>query len=447
LKRQVLIVGTGFQGICDAARLARLKDVDLHMVDISPYFGGVLHSFPHNGFFIDKGLHLFSGTDSKMLNFLDEILKGEISFISDTPSSGFAGHVTKNYELPDLSHLDKKLRNRILTELLNLPSKNVDSVKNLSQHFKNRFGDTAGKVFADIFKNLYSINPDEVEASEISKTSLVRLKFDDDVQMKKLKSIPHLDNILAARRPKNLAAEEIKNYYPSGGRGMLEFANAAKKWLSELGVKIHMNQKINTLSYLDKKWLIELSGANYYFDKVIWSNGSVHQLAEVLGHKKLNCSLQMPASMVFAIFGIRKEDVFFNPYVQLFDPNDIVARVGAAGLFGNQITDRGATFITCECPAAVNGSFWINAEENIEKIWRCLVKYSLVSSHARPSWSKIVRVPKTINFEKVGSCKQTVKLSEMIFDQYGSIYFRPNAPNFRRDIFSASLDVLEFALR
>jgi hypothetical protein len=151
--------------------------------------------------------------------------------------------------------------------------------------------------------------------------------------------------------------------------------------------------------------------------------------------------------MVFAIFGIRKEDVLFNPYVQLFDPNDIVARVGAAGLFGNQITDKGATFITCECPAAVNGSFWINAEANIEKIWGCLVKYSLVSSHARPSWSKIVRVPKTINFEKVGSCKQTVKLSDMIFDQYDSIYFRPNPPNFRRDIFSASRDVLEFALR
>ena len=59
---------------------------------------------------------------------------------------------------------------------------------------------------------------------------------------------------------------------------------------------------------------------------------------------------------------------------------------------------------------------------------------------------KIVRVPKTINFEKVGSYKQTVQLSDMIFDQYDSIYFRPNPPNFRRDIFSASLDVLEFAL-
>lgn len=44
---------------------------------------------------------------------------------------------------------------------------------------------------------------------------------------------------------------------------MLEFANAAKKWFLELGVKFYMHQKINTLSYLDEKWLIELSGTNY----------------------------------------------------------------------------------------------------------------------------------------------------------------------------------------
>jgi hypothetical protein len=48
-----------------------------------------------------------------------------------------------------------------------------------------------------------------------------------------------------------LASEEIKSYYTSGGKVMLEFANAAKKWFLELGVKFYMHQKINTLSYLD----------------------------------------------------------------------------------------------------------------------------------------------------------------------------------------------------
>lgn len=46
----------------------------------------------------------------------------------------------------------------------------------------------------------------------------------------------------------------------------------------------------------------------------------------------------MPASMVLAIFGIGTEDVFFNPYVRLYGSNDIVARFGAVGLLGKQIT-------------------------------------------------------------------------------------------------------------
>jgi hypothetical protein len=41
-----------------------------------------------------------------------------------------------------------------------------------------------------------------------------------------------------------LAAEEIKSYYTSGGKVMLEFANAAKKWFLELGVKFICIRKL-----------------------------------------------------------------------------------------------------------------------------------------------------------------------------------------------------------
>ena len=79
------------------------------------------------------------------------------------------------------------------------------------------------------------------------------------------------------------------------------------------------------------------------------------------------------------------EDVFFNPYVRLYGSNDIVARFGAVGLLGKQITGEGQRILLV---SARTGSFWINAEENIEKIWHCVAKYTLVSSQASPRWSK-----------------------------------------------------------
>jgi hypothetical protein len=67
----------------------------------------------------------------------------------------------------------------------------MDPVKHLLQNFKNRFSEASGNVCADIFKNFYRINPDDVGTSEVSKISLLRLKLGNDDQMMKLKSIPH----------------------------------------------------------------------------------------------------------------------------------------------------------------------------------------------------------------------------------------------------------------
>lgn len=445
MKKKVLIVGTGFQGICDAAQVARLPGIELHMVDAAPNFGGILRSFQLNGFFVDKGLHLFSGTDTKMLAFLEEVLKGKLNFISSPPSSGFSGITTENYDLPDLSNLDKKIRSKILAELLSLSDTNIEDARNLSQYLKNRYGLTAGKIFKEIFENQYKINPDNLEANEISKTSLVRLKFGDDSEMMKLKSNPLLDRILAARRPLKSAAKEVSSYYPSGGKGMLEFALAAERWLLDFGVKIHLNQNLNTLEHSNNKWSAELSGSQHLFDQVIWSNGSVQQLAKILSIGQPDDGLSTSAATIFAVFGVRKADICFNPYVQIFDPNEIVARVGAAGVFGNQVTKKGETFITCECPASISDTFWTNAEEYAEKIWNCLERYSLISLDARPQWSKIVRVPKTLTFQKVGSSELNLKLADMLSTKYKSVYFRVNPLNSRRDIFRASFDALEFA--
>ena len=177
---------------------------------------------------------------------------------------------------------------------------------------------------------------------------------------------------------------------------------------------------------------------------MIWSNGSLQQLADILGNTKHNNDLTVSASSIFVIFGVKQTDIRFNPYVQIFDPDELVARVGAAGVFGNQIIDKEDTFITCECPANVSDLFWAGAERYVEKIWNCLERYALISPIARYQWVKIIRVPKTITFQKVGFTELNSQFAHMLAERYKSLFFRTNPLNSRRDIFHASFDVLDF---
>lgn len=436
--KRILIVGTGFQGICDAAHLVGVPGLKIHMVDAAPFFGGILNSVPFNDFYIDKGLHFFSGVDAKMHEFLSEISSGGIHPIMSPPASGFGGDVVENFDLPDLSSLPVETRKQILSELLNFDDSPLPHPVNLSQHLHDRYGPTAGGIFEGIFKKIHTLDANSITAREIQKTGLVRLKFDTDAEMLRLKSDPRLDDTLAARRPMETAADSISSFYPSGGKGMFGFAQDAQNWLSSRGVQIHLGKKIDTFSRSDTGWDVNISGAIQEYDQIVWSNGTVHQLAKILGISAQDEDPFLPVPVVFAVFGVNAADVNLDSYIQIFDPVDVVFRVGAGGIFGNQTKDDGSTFITCECPAATTSALWEGAQDSTDQIWRCLHKYDLVALDVEPNWVKILRVPRTLKLQMAGSENSLAELANRISAEHQSIFFRASPPGFRRDIFAAS---------
>lgn len=442
-KKRILVVGTGFQGICDAAQLLKVPDFDVQMVDMAPYFGGILRSIALNGFYVDRGLHLFSGVGEKMHAFLDEILAGKLHPIGSPPASGFSGTITENFDLPDLSKLPEEICKKISSEVKALDSISIDQAKNLSQHLHNRYGPTAGSIFEEIFKKTHGFEAKKVAAREISKTALGRLKFGTDAEMLRLKVSPRLNDILAARRPIETAAEVISSFYPSGGKGMLEFALAAENWLKSYGVKIGLNAKIEKFSRANKKWVVNIAGLAQEFDLIVWSNGTAPELGKLLGIPFQNNDPFLPVSAIFAIFGVNAEDVKLDPYVQLYDPNDVISRVGAGGVFSKQTKKNGSTFITCECPTSKSSNLWKTPNNQEKNIWGCLKKYDLVTLKAAPTWVKILRVPQTLRLQKSGSENSMSEITDQILNFQDSVFFRANPPTFRRDIFAASTHLLD----
>ena len=165
MKRKFIIAGTGFRGFCDALALSKLPDTEVTLIEAAPFFGGLMNSLEIDGFFVDKGVHVFDSIPVELADIVTEIQEGQTSEIDFVSESAFNGKVTQGYSLPDLDSLDDAtVKNKIKNELIEL-SKTQETLsppRNLHQFFAQRYGATAGQIFSDIFKKVYSINADEV---------------------------------------------------------------------------------------------------------------------------------------------------------------------------------------------------------------------------------------------------------------------------------------------
>jgi len=79
-KKNFLVVGGGFRGIVIADKLRKSHNVDL--IEKLPFIGGVLFSEEWNGFFIDKGIHIFDNVNNEDTKFIQKILKNKFLKIS-----------------------------------------------------------------------------------------------------------------------------------------------------------------------------------------------------------------------------------------------------------------------------------------------------------------------------------------------------------------------------
>ena len=185
MKKRVMIVGSGFRGFCDALHLMDNPDLEIHIVDSAPFFGGVMHSLDINGFSVDKGVHIFDSIPVSLAETVTEIMDGKVHEIDFVSASAFNNKVTEGFSLPDLNSLDDPtIKKQIREELLALARNPAsEAPATLEALFDQRYGKTAGRIFCDIFRKVYGISADEVEPTAIAQTSMGRLKFLDDPDM------------------------------------------------------------------------------------------------------------------------------------------------------------------------------------------------------------------------------------------------------------------------
>ena len=438
-----IVVGAGFRGFCDAMTLLQNPNNNVHIIESAPFFGGIAYSRTVKGFAVDKGVHMFDSIPRELASTIDEIMDGHVAEIDFISASAFNGVVTEGFSLPDLSSLDEGVKSKIATELIELAAKyeSQKTPKNLLDLLHNRYGKTAGNVFADIFNNVYSVKAQDVQPDAISKTSLGRLKFLDDQEMMVLKAHPWLDTVLAARRKAQKKIDDYVTLYPNNGDAMKGWCERAALWLQKKGAKIHLGEKI--LNIHDDGGAVTLTTDKNKIeaDRVIWSNDNIFGLSQALGFTFDTKNYVSGTPMIFATFITKAEDIKNFTYLQNFDPEGITYRTAAAGIFSNQVTDDGLSFITCECPTQIASEFWNNFESQYENIWQECKDLGVVAKNAQLVDHEVIRIPSTFKIGKIGYKEKVDEFIEILRNKSPNTILRDVTPFFRREIYLDTLEI------
>ncbi len=444
MNKTYVVVGAGFRGFCDAMQLLNAGH-KVYIIDKEPFFGGISYSIDLKGFAVDKGVHMFDGVPAALGDIVTEIMDGKVRTIDFVSVSAFNGKLTDGFSLPDLSSLDEATKAQITTELKALAATNgsARTPKNLTELLEDRYGKTAGHIFAGIFRDIYNIDANVVQPDAISKTSLGRLKYLDDPEMVALKqSSPFLDNVLAARRKSMGKVDDFVSVYPDTGEAMRGWCTRAATWLEKKGAVMCLGENITAIENGSDNITIVTDKRRIEADKIIWTNDNTQALAKTLGFEfDLNDYIS-GTPMLFAVMITQAKHIKDFTYLQNFNPEGITFRSASAGIYGNQITSEGASFITCECPAAIGSIEWEAFKELHMPIWEECKALGVVSSDATLLDHAVIRLPSTFKVAKLGYDDKIAEFSDEVRKRNPRILFRDVKPFFRRDIYLDSLHLL-----
>lgn len=440
-----LVVGAGFRGFCDALNLSDNGLNKVAMIDTTPFFGGVFFSHRVKDFYVDKGVHVFDSVPQELGNIVEDIMDGRIKNVEFVSESAFNGKVTQGYSLPDLSSIsDLTVKQAITHELLTLASQKPDFSKaqSLGELFTIRYGDTAGKIFCDIFRRVYQADPLSLEPHAITKTSLGRLKHLDDKSMMVLKSNEWLDTVLAARRKTVGKVDDFVSIYPDTGEAMAGWCVRAEKWLQQKGIEVLLGEKIIGISQRKTHLDLKTDKREIEAKKLVWSNDNANPLSELIGSKIDVNSLQSASSLLLITFITQAKFIKDFTYLQNFDTSALSYRTASAGVFSGQISKAGDSFITCECPIPKDSDIWNDFEEFTSKVWQECKELGVVDDRATIVDCDVAKVPVAIKMPNKGYTERLTELADHIGKNHERIVFRKSTPFYRREIYLDSKELV-----
>ncbi len=434
-----LIVGGGFRGIVAAYYLAAAGH-KITLVEGAPFLGGVMHSGKWNGFYLDKGCHLFSNDNVEVTGVLLDILDRAVVPVKFRYASVTEGRLSEGFAIPDLTVLGSERCSRILYETIEAATRDNGDGANLAETLVRRFGPSAAEALGRAAAKMLRAEPAELDPSVLRTANFGRARIVPDGEAALLKTIPELDKRIAGSSqgdpfrytPEAKAVYPHRNFYPAQ-RGMRGFCDAAERYLVDAGVALCLGTRIDSVSIQGESVVSRFSnGTERAFDRVIWSADLGLLSALLFGANSL-ADLQHNVPMVLYYFVLPENQVGPYTYLHDFSPEHLTFRISAAGRYGRQVKPDGTTYVCCEATTELDSPLWTDPQAHAEEVWREAKDLGAVFG-VRPEAMHVLKTPVSYRVGKPGYGHVVEELAKSIAALCPRILVDAQGAFYRNDI-------------
>ena len=395
--KKIIVIGGGFRGIAVADMLRKNNEVDL--IERLPYIGGVLFSEKWNGFYIDKGVHIFDNVNNEDTKLVQKILKNQYHKIKVKYGSRITNKTSEEVAVPDFTTLDNSIQQKISNELFQA-TYTEKKARNLHEYLINTYGKTAGKYFVNAAKKYFAIEPKELSPDAHRNNPLSRGRFFNDEITLFLKSFKEFDKKIALPvrdKPmvwhKDVTDQSYRYFYPKR-KGLREFCDNALEYLEKKKVNVETSVFLQDLEKKKGKLVCSLSNeTKKEYDYLVWSTDPVNLFNIITKKKVVDNSGIHKVPMVIFYYIVNIKNISDFTYIQDFTTDTIALRGSITGMLGKQII-KNETYIDVEVPTKIGSSIWNNPEKYYQRIWDDVVKMGLVKGEM-PKEKKFIKAPIT----------------------------------------------------
>ena len=417
IKKKILVVGGGFRGILTANQLKENNSIDL--IEKSSYIGGVLFSEKWNGFYLDKGVHIFDNTSNEDTKLIQKILKNKFRKISVKYGSRITDKTSDKVAVPDFTTLDIKIQRKIAQELFECTYLKQKS-KNLHEYLINTYGKTAGSYFIILAKKYFAIDPKELSPDSHRNNPLSRGRFFDDNITSFLKYFEKFDHKIALpvnNKPmkwhSDVNDKTYRYFYPQKN-GLRNFCDNSLEYLKSNNVDVKTNIFLINIKKKKNKLLCNFSdGTEKEYDNLVWTLDHTHLYKIITKTKSIDSGIHFVPMVVF-YYIVDLKNINNFTYIQDFTKNTLALRGAVTGMLGNQII-KNQTYIDVEVPTKIGSKIWNNPEQFYEVIWKDVVKMGLVKGKM-PKNKKFVKSPVSFRALRKNYKQKNQKIEKRISD-------------------------------
>lgn len=358
-----VIVGGGFKGMMTAYGLTK-QGMKVCIIEKGKQLGGFMSPMNWKGVDVDKGPQYLDGIGEQHKSILDDIMGDfePLASLDFSYASYWNQQYTDGFALPDYRSLPLTDKATVLYESLNQQDADVEA-SNIAQLYSA--DQQTSFAYIDAWcKKFLRRKAEELSPLNRGITTFFgrKLLLDNELSLQ-LKEHPVLDDVLAAN--KKSLSHGTYNLYPEG-RNLGYFREAFEHKLSDMGVSVHTETEINSVSPGNNSVAIT-AGNTSMAAKTLYCTATLEVSEQLLTGNDSMSSYIAPVAQVFFLLesSVTPELPF---YVMNYSAAS-VSRVTNFTAYANRSND-GRAILCVEVPTEIGSDLWQDPEQHVAVMMR-----------------------------------------------------------------------------